>query len=530
MNRGRLQYILLILIPLALSSYTHLWNVIGFPSIHIDEAHYMRRAMLVIQGMGPQESGPDAYPRQYDHPYFGQLFIAGFLGLMGYPDSLNPGSDVNSIQSLHLAPRLLLGLVAIFDTYLIFRIAERRYNLTIALLAAIIFAIMPSTWIFRRVYLDTILLPFLLSSVLMAIYLKKPDEKNNDSFLQVSNSKYMINKKVLISLSGIFMGLAIYTKIPSFAFIPLIGSLVFFNSGKSLKAIGIWLIPVIILPMLWPLYSIVVNQSDLWLYWALWQTERGDRPLSTSLLNLFHIDPLVTILGVAGLVIAALRKDLFLFLWILPFLTVSYFIGWVQYFHLVVILPVLCISGAIFIDYIRKIIVKYSSILSYTPIVFVIIFGLVSTTMLITLDVNSTYYKIYSTIAQKIPNTSNIESKITLIGSHWWVWDSYWITKYVLNTSHDIIDPHLDPKFKTKVSTDKVLFVGDPIFVDSLSRKINSDNLKQIRQLYNESKVIASFTDNVTNHTTANYPYNTLPMMIWNENHPRGHVLIKSNY
>ena len=47
----------------------------------------MRRAMLVIQGMGPQESGPEAYPSLYDHPYFGQLFLAGFLGLVGYPES-----------------------------------------------------------------------------------------------------------------------------------------------------------------------------------------------------------------------------------------------------------------------------------------------------------------------------------------------------------------------------------------------------------------------------------------------------------
>jgi hypothetical protein len=529
MNKRRLQYILLILIPLALSSYTHLWNLLGFPSFHIDEAHYMRRAMSVIQGMGPQESGPEAYPRLYDHPYFGQLFMAGFLGLVGYPDSLNPGSDVNSIQNLHLAPRLLIGIVAIFDTFLIFKIAERRYNMAIALTAAIIFAIMPSTWIFRRVYLDTILLPFLLSSIFLALYLKKPDEKNNDT-LEDSHSKFKISKNVLVFISGIFMGLAIYTKIPAFTFIPLIGTLVFFNSRKSLKAVGIWIIPVIILPMMWPLYSIVVNQSDQWLYWALWQTDRGDRPISASLLNILYMDPLVSILGVAGLVLAALRKDFFLLLWMLPFLMLSYAVGWVQYFHLAPILPALCISSAIFIDFIRKIITKYSNVLSYSPIVFVVIFGFVSTTMLITLDVNSTYYKIYSAIAQKIPNSDNMDSKITLIGSHWWVWDSYWITNYVLNKSHALIDPHLDPKFNTKVSTDKVLFVGDPIFVDSLSRRLNSDNLRQIRQLYNESMDIGSFTDNVTSPTTANYPYNTLPIMIWNENHPSGKIYIKSNY
>ena len=252
-----------------------------------------------------------------------------------------------------------------------------------------------------------------------------------------------------------------------------------------MKAVGIWIIPIIVLPMLWPLYSIVVNQSDQWFYWALWQTDRGERPISTSLINILYMDPMISILGLAGLVIAALRKDFFLLLWLLPFLMLSYAVGWVQYFHLAPILPALCISGAIFIDYVRKIITKYSNVLSYSPIVFVVIFGFVSTTMLITLDVNSTYYKIYSTIAQKLLNSDNKDSKITLIGSHWWVWDSYWITNYVLNESHALIDPHLDPKFNTRVGTDKVLFVGDPLFVDSLSRRLNSDNLRQIRQLCN---------------------------------------------
>jgi len=93
-----------------------------------------------------------------------------------------------------------------------------------------------------------------------------------------------------------------------------------------------------------------------------------------------------------------------------------------------------------------------------------------------------------------------------------------------------LIDPHLDPKFKDKILTEKVLIVGDPIFVNSLSRRIDSDNLHQIRALYNESSVLASFNDNVTSQTKIYYPYNTLPIMIWNENHPTGKVTLKSNY
>jgi hypothetical protein len=525
MNRERLKYILIILIPLALSAYTHLWNLLGFPSFHIDEAHYLRRAMLVLNGSGPQESVANGYPRTYDQPYFGQLFVAGVLGLTGYPNSLNPGADIKSIEILHLVPRILMGLLAIVDTFILFKIVERRYSITYALIAAIFFAIMPSTWLFRRVYLETILMPFLLTSIFLALYLKVPNNSNSPH----TKPRYDISKYVLILLSGVFLGLAIYTKIPAITMIPLVGTLVFFYSGKNLKSVGIWLIPVVSIPLLWPIYSIVVGQTDLWTYWVLWQAER-DRPLSISLANFFSLDPLLISIGVAGLVLASIKKDFFPLLWISPFLIFSYLIGYVQYFHLMLIFPAFCISSAILLGSIQRLISKYSQVLSYTIVGFVFIFGIVSTTMLITLDVNSDYFKLNAAIAKKIPEDNRENEKITLVGSHWWVWDSYWTSQFILHKPYAWIDPHLDPKFKDKILTDKVLIVADPIFVESLSRKINSDNLRQIRNLNNESTAIGSFTDNVTSHTKAYYPYNTLPIMIWNENHPTGKVVLKSNY
>ncbi len=486
----------------------------------------MRRVLLVLTGMGPQESAANGYPRTYDQPYFGQLFMAGVLGLGGYPHSLNPVADKYSIEMLHLVPRLIMGFLAILDTFLIFKIVERRYSVTLALIAAILFAVMPSTWMFRRIYLEAILMPFLLSSILLALYLRAPGNGN----LVQPKSNYNINKYVLILLSGIFLGLAIYTKIPAFTMIPLVGTLVFFYSGKNLRSVGIWLIPVIGLPLLWPLYSVVVGQTDLWTYWVLWQTER-DRPLSLSIANLFLIDPLLVTVGIAGLVLTTIRKDFFPLLWFFPFLIFSYFIGWVQYFHLMLILPVFCISSAILLGSIQKFVAKYYQIFSYSIVGVIVVFGIVSTTMLITLDVNSDYFKIYAAITEKIPDKADQQDgKITLIGSHWWVWDTYWIAQYILNKPYYWIDPHLDSKFKDKILTEKVLIVGDPIFVNSLSRRIDSDNLRQIRALYNESSVLASFNDNVTSQTKIYYPYNTLPIMIWNENHPTGKVTLKSNY
>jgi hypothetical protein len=534
LEHKRLQKTAILLAPLILSAYAHLWNPLGFPSIHIDEAHYMRRAMLVIQGMGPQESVASGYPRTYDHPYFGQIFLGSILRLIGYPGILNPSSDLQSIESLHMVPRLIMGILAIVDTLLIFKITERRYGMTVAFIASVLFAVMPMTWILRRVYLDTILMPFLLSSILFAIYLRPNDIITKT----VEAAKCKIGQGTLILLSGIFLGLAIYTKAPGFTMMPLVGSLVFFNSKKRLKSLAIWLLPVILIPLLWPLYSVAVNQTDLWAYWVLWQTERN-RPLSTSLTNFFQIDPLITIIGIAGLIWTGLKRDLFPLLWVVPFLIFSYFIGWVQYFHLIVIFPAFCIASAVLINSLQKFLVqrfrKSQRIKPLSQVIFIIvsIFGLTISSILINSDVNSSYYKIYASIAENISDAQNSNEQnanLTVIGSHWWVWDSYWITQYVLNKDHELIDPHFDPRFKLPVTTKNVILIDDQKFLDSISRNVQSDNLLRIRQLHDESSIMSKFFDNVTSKDNGMYPNNIFSIMILNENHPTGEITIKRNF
>ena len=530
----RLRNMAILLTPLILSAYTHLWNPLGFPSFHIDEAHYMRRAMLVIDGMGPQESAASGYPRTYDHPYFGQIFLASALRLIGYPDVLDPSSELQSIESLHLVPRLLMGILAIVDTLLIFKIAERRYGMTVALIASVLFAVMPMTWIFRRIYLDTLLMPFLLSSILFPLYLKP-----KENVVKNVETKYMMSQSALILLSGIFLGLAIYTKIPAFTLMPLVGSLVFFSSKTRLKSLGIWLIPVILIPLLWPLYSVAAGQTDLWLEWVLWQADRN-RPLSISLTGFFQIDPLITIVGIAGLIWTGLKKDFFPLLWVLPFLAFSYFIGWVQYFHLILIFPAFCIASAVLLDRLQRLLVqKFRKLqgigpLSQVTFLMIALFGLIVSSILINSDVNSSYFKIYASIAQNIsdiPNSNGQENaNVTVIGSHWWVWDSFWISQYVLKEHYDLIDPHFDPKYKLPVKTKNVIFIEDEKFLDAISKNVQSDNLVRIKQLIGESRVVSTFFDNVTSYDNGIYPNNIFSIMILNENHPTGDVVIKRNY
>ena len=91
------------MVPLVLSAFTHLLNPIGFPYPLFDESTYIGRALHILIGQGVQDKSD-----RYDHPYFGQLFLAGALGVIGYPSSLHPSADgkSHSIESLWYFPRI----------------------------------------------------------------------------------------------------------------------------------------------------------------------------------------------------------------------------------------------------------------------------------------------------------------------------------------------------------------------------------------------------------------------------------------
>src|SRR6185503_14040708 len=145
---------LIVLIPIALSAYTHLWNAGGFPDIFYDEGAYLRRAMNILYYLEPQES--ETY---YDHPYFGQILLAGLFAVSGFPDSLNPSSTLESVESLYMVPKVWMGLFAVVDTLLIYKIVQTRYeDQRMALLASLLFAVMPISWLTRRVLLESLLL------------------------------------------------------------------------------------------------------------------------------------------------------------------------------------------------------------------------------------------------------------------------------------------------------------------------------------------------------------------------------------
>ena len=90
-------------------------------------------------------------------------------------------------------------------------------------------------------------MPFLLSSILLAIHFTKSQ-----------------GKMWLAPVSGIMLGLAIFTKIPAFVFIPLMIWIVF-QKRKKFSDILVRVIPVLLIPMLWPANSLLLDQFDLWI-------------------------------------------------------------------------------------------------------------------------------------------------------------------------------------------------------------------------------------------------------------------------
>src|ERR671921_434713 len=495
--------IILLTIPLVLSAFTHLWNLDGFPSIYRDEEHYMRKALHVLNGSGPQE-GPDdplsyrAHP--YDHPYFGQLFLAGALAIIGYPDSLNSSSDIKSIETLYTVPRVLIGLLAVVDTFLLYKISERLYNRkNIALIASILFAVMPLTWILRRIWLEPIQLPFFLLSILLALYLKG----------SINNKKNIL----LIFLSGISLGTAIFTKIPVFTMIPLVGFLIYTNSKRSnsynntntntntniyrwirLRNLGLWFIPVILIPLLWPAYAISRGEFYEWLDGIFWQAgERENNGAFRSINTLIKMDPVLIALTFAGLVYAAIKRDFIIFLWIITFTIFLFVVGYVSYWHLIPLFPAFCILVAKLIGDLSSKInnKKIQKIAPYIIISGIGLFGLLTTIMLITMNVTSFHYEVEAFLAKQIQDMNfTTNNKVTVLATNYWLW----LPMYVFDENHD--NYYKNFYAKGQIKTDKILFVAGENFIRTMVRDNKTrENMKELKMLYDKSKILTTIEE-----------------------------------
>jgi hypothetical protein len=488
---------LILLGILSVSCFLHLWNLDGFPSIYRDEDHYLRKAMYILEGKGFQEGSNDLISipsNKYDHPYFGQIFISSYLWLVGYPQSLNLSTDINSISSIYHIPRILMGLLAVLDTYLIYKIGQIRYNRNIGLLSAAIFAVVPMTWLLRRIWLEPIQLPFILSSLLFAIYLNK--QSTNDII-----SKYFFQKKLLLSIfSGIFLGISIFTKLPAFTFIPLVACLIFSKGKKNLKYLAIWSIPVILIPLIWPANAIYLGELGDWFKDLFWQSERSNAGIVGTFQKLFIIDPIFITISFVSIGFAAIKKDFFIILGVMPFMIFSYFIGYVSYWHLIPVIPFLSLSLSLMIfDLAKRFFqTRYNTLFQFIFILSIIIPSFIISTNLIISTTDDFHFRVISAISREVENfnqdnINNFEfnisdqsdnGKLTILGTNYWLW----IPKYIFDKGENFYKNYF---IANDIKTDNIMLVAGENFIKTMTRENNSKaNVMGLREIYSQSDVI----------------------------------------
>jgi hypothetical protein len=123
---------------------------------------------------------------------------------------------------------------------------------------------------------------------------------------------------------------------------------------------------------------------------------------------------------------------------------------------------------------------------------------LISTLVMISSDLTSTYFDVSAFIIRTLPPPSGNDSDlVTMIGKHW-ARSFYWIPKYVFGQDIEFkdVDPMLFPKYTTK--SDKVLLVLDRSLITEIRDKENQDNVNQLRILYDNSTRRQTFRENWT--------------------------------
>lgn len=454
------------MIPILLSGFIHLWNPVGYPDVFFDEGIYMRRAVNLLDTGNPQEGNV------YDHPYFGQIAIASILAMTHYSE-LKPSTDPDSLQSLYMIPRIFMGVLAVLDTFLIYKIVQIKYGINIAFLSASLFAVLPFTWIFKRILLDSILMPLVLGAILLAIYSTKTKHKS-----------------VLIIFSGCLLGLAVFTKIPAFTMIFVVAWIVHADR-KKISDVLLLLIPFLLIPLIWPVNAITLDQFDLWQKGVLWQTQR-----TNSVLDIFGffavIDPLMFVLGLSGITLAVLRRDKFLLLWFIPFVIFLSIVGYKQYFHWMMIIPVMCIAAGILMESIRKYgIIKKKSV--YVGIVSgVLIFGFTSTTLLIINDISDNQFQALSYVLE------NYNDGVTILTSPVYSWILYDVFERE-NVPKDYSDILFHP-----ITTEKTVIMVDEHYRIDLTRG------PQLQNELDKTTTTQTFEGTIAGFDSKIYPYTNM--------------------
>jgi len=168
---------------------------------------------------------------------------------------------------------------------------------------------------------------------------------------------------------------------------------------------------------------------------------------------------------------------------------------------LIPLIPVFCISSAILLHDIVTFLIRgrYQRWALWSIISAIGIFGLISTSVLITLNLTTAQFQTMSFVAKFFQNDKNAAETYQLVSSpiYSWIFNNIYKINFVLLDYYDYEEQSIKP--------DKTLLIADGQFHDDLGDKILS-------QLYNGTQTIKAFKHNEGLDTldTENYPYTSL--------------------
>jgi hypothetical protein len=297
-----------------------------------------------------------------------------------------------------------------------------------------------------------------------------------------------------------------------------------FPSTNRIKIVTIWLLPVILIPMIWPAYAFLSGDFEEWIDGVLWQSsERKSEGKSFyEIINsAFKTDPVMLILGAAGVIYLTIRREFFPLIWIAPYVIFLILVGWVTHFHLIPIIPILCISIANLVYDIPVIMHIKKSLPTSTIIVSAIaIFGLISSTILISTDLTDAQYASVAYIANALVMTNvnstdkdnsdenqafdHSDNPITVITSPLFSW----IYIYVFDANHIFThDRDTQP-----ITTQKIMLLVDSTYNHVISG-VEGENVTQVNRLkniYNNTDIVALFKDDSSKFDREVYPFRGL--------------------
>ena len=328
-----------------------------------------------------------------------------------------------------------------------------------------------------------------------------------------------MKKKVITSiLSGVFLGIAIFTKIPAFLFIPLVAYLIFSMNKQNFKYLCLWSIPVILIPLIWPANALYLGELDEWLNSLTWQSEKSNNGLLVAFQKLFMIDPIFLVISILSVTLAVIRKDFFILLGVLPFIIFCYLIGYVSYWHLIPIIPFLSISISLMIfDLANRFLqTRYNTLFLLIFICFVIIPSFVISTNLITSNTNDFHLNVISAISKEVKDFNlknnnnsndsdkniNNKNKLTVFGTNYWLW----IPKYILDSGKNLYKNNF---IANDIKTNNILLVAGDNFIKTMTRGNNTEeNVMQLKEIYSQSDLISKLEQNTSKTIETNGSFN----------------------